>query len=98
MTKRFARNGWSGFRRAIFLSPARLSVIGFLLLIGLGTALLTLPAAADGPRLGVVDALFTATSASCVNPHRRRQRRRYNRELSASQINRTPNPLPPTGQ
>ncbi len=66
MTKRFARNDWSDFRRAIFLSPARLSVIGFLLLIGLGTALLTLPAAADGPRLGVVDALFTATSASCV--------------------------------
>ncbi len=66
MTKRSAGNGWSRLRRAIFLSPARMSVAGFALLIGLGTVLLMLPAAADGPRLGVVDALFTATSASCV--------------------------------
>ncbi len=52
--------------RRMMLSPARLSVAGFLLIILLGTVLLMLPAAAAGDRLGFVDALFTATSASCV--------------------------------
>ena len=38
----------------------------FVLVIALGTLLLTLPIASRGGRLGVVDAMFTATSATCV--------------------------------
>jgi trk system potassium uptake protein TrkH len=42
-------------------------VLGFAGLILAGTLLLSLPfAAADGQRAGVIDALFTATSAVCV--------------------------------
>ncbi len=43
-----------------------MSILGFILLIGVGTALLMLPAAAKTASLGFVDALFTATSAGCV--------------------------------
>jgi trk system potassium uptake protein TrkH len=50
----------------LFRSPTRISILGFGLLIGLGTGLLMLPAAAVGPPLGFVDALFMSTSASCV--------------------------------
>lgn len=52
--------------RVLVESPARLSILSFALLIAAGTALLMLPQATRGFRLGVVDALFTATSASCV--------------------------------
>jgi trk system potassium uptake protein TrkH len=42
-------------------------VLSFATLIALGTAgLLVLPGLYTGPRLGIVDALFTATSAICV--------------------------------
>ncbi len=37
-----------------------------MLLIALGTLLLTLPISSRYGRLGVVDAMFTATSATCV--------------------------------
>ncbi len=37
-----------------------------MLLIALGTLLLTLPISSRSGRLGVVDAMFTATSATCV--------------------------------
>ncbi len=47
-------------------SPARMSILGFALLIALGTALLMLPASAAGSPMGLVDALFMSTSASCV--------------------------------
>jgi len=48
-------------------SYIRLIAVGFLLLILLGTILLSLPVATkSGQRMGLVDALFTATSASCV--------------------------------
>ena len=48
-------------------SLQRTIAIGFALIILLGTALLMLPAASkDGDSLGFVDALFTATSATCV--------------------------------
>jgi trk system potassium uptake protein TrkH len=48
-------------------NPARLLVTGFLTAIGLGTVLLSLPAATvDGRGLPLVDALFEATSATCV--------------------------------
>ena len=40
--------------------------VSFVLLLALGTLLLTLPAASRSGRLSVVDAMFTATSATCV--------------------------------
>ena len=49
------------------LSHTQIIAIGFLILIGLGTALLSLPAAtADGARAPFLTSLFTAVSASCV--------------------------------
>ena len=48
-------------------SYTRMIAIGFLLLILAGTFLLSLPMATrSGERMSFVDALFTATSASCV--------------------------------
>ena len=52
--------------RSLLRSPARVSILGFATLIAIGTVLLVLPAASTGGRLGFVDALFTAVSASCV--------------------------------
>ena len=48
--------------------PARSSILGFLILIVTGTALLMLPvsSATGHQSLGFVDAVFTSTSASCV--------------------------------
>lgn len=47
--------------------PALLVVTSFVLLIVVGTAFLSLPAAAAGSQpIGLTDALFTATSAVCV--------------------------------
>ena len=40
--------------------------ISFLLVIAVGTLLLTLPMSSRTGRLGVIDAMFTATSATCV--------------------------------
>ncbi len=49
------------------LSHTQIIAIGFLILIGLGTALLSLPVAtADGTRAPFLTTLFTAVSASCV--------------------------------
>lgn len=57
----------SGRLRALSNHPARFVVSTFVAAITVGTALLSLPAATTGPgRLGVGDALFTATSAVCV--------------------------------
>ncbi|WP_155303323.1 TrkH family potassium uptake protein [Desulfosarcina widdelii] len=47
-------------------SPARVSILGFAVLIAIGTLLLMVPAASTGTSLGVIDALFMSTSASCV--------------------------------
>jgi trk system potassium uptake protein TrkH len=52
--------------RALFQSPARISIIGFAILISIGTTLLMLPSATSPHTLGFVDALFTSTSATCV--------------------------------
>lgn len=53
--------------RQIKLSPTQVLVLGFVIFILTGTLLLSLPAAsADGLRLSLTDALFTATSAVCV--------------------------------
>lgn len=49
------------------LTAVQLLSLSFLGLIGVGTlGLLLLPGLYTGPRLGVIDALFTATSAVCV--------------------------------
>lgn len=48
-------------------SPPRILVSGFALIILLGAVLLSMPfASAEGQRLPFLDALFTATSATCV--------------------------------
>jgi trk system potassium uptake protein len=48
------------------VSPAKILVGGFALLILTGALLLTLPVSAQSGRLSFLDALFTATSAVCV--------------------------------
>ncbi len=48
------------------ITPVRVLPLGYLAVILLGTALLMLPAASRGAPLSFLDALFTATSASCV--------------------------------
>ena len=56
----------SGFSSRLLRSPARMSMLGFGLLIAGGAALLMLPVSTVGPPMGAVDALFMSTSASCV--------------------------------
>ncbi|MGW8567502.1 TrkH family potassium uptake protein [Isoptericola sp. NPDC055881] len=46
--------------------PAQVVTLAFLATIGAGTALLSLPVSATGRSAGFVEALFTATSATCV--------------------------------
>jgi trk system potassium uptake protein len=54
-------------KRRVFLDPPKVLVLGFAILILIGTCLLTLPiATVDGNGLSFLNALFTATSASCV--------------------------------
>lgn len=48
------------------LSPARWISLGFFLVILAGTGLLLLPIASKGEPAGFLDAIFTATSATCV--------------------------------
>ena len=52
--------------RSRLVNPVNLPILSFAGLILIGTVLLVLPSAANGPRLALVDALFTATSATCV--------------------------------
>lgn len=49
-----------------YFNPTLLFVFSFLFLILIGTSLLMLPGAVSNGRLGLVDALFMATSAVCV--------------------------------
>jgi trk system potassium uptake protein TrkH len=53
-------------KRNRFITPFNLPILSFAGLILVGTLLLMLPFAANGPRLAPVDALFTAASATCV--------------------------------
>lgn len=53
-------------KRKFVLSPAKLLALGFLVIILLGSLLLCLPFASYGGQTSFVDALFTATSATCV--------------------------------
>jgi trk system potassium uptake protein TrkH len=48
------------------LAPAQLFVLSFAFVILMGTLLLMLPEATTGRSINIVDALFTATSATCV--------------------------------
>ena len=48
------------------MSPVQVLALTFLALILIGTLLLMLPWATTGEQVGLVDALFTATSAVCV--------------------------------
>jgi trk system potassium uptake protein TrkH len=57
----FSPNRWNRF-----ITPVHLPILSFATLILIGTLLFMLPAAANGPRLAPADALFTATSATCV--------------------------------
>lgn len=57
----------NAFLRAFSRNPAQTMVLSFLLVILVGTILLLMPfATVGGARLGVLGALFTATSAVCV--------------------------------
>lgn len=47
-------------------SPTQIICVSFVLVIAAGTLLLSLPIASRQGRLGLLDALFTATSATCV--------------------------------
>lgn len=48
------------------LTPPKILSLGFVLLIAAGTLLLYLPAASTGGHISFIDALFMATSATCV--------------------------------
>jgi len=48
------------------ISPTKLIAIAFAVIIALGTGLLMLPVSSAGEPAGFTDALFTATSATCV--------------------------------
>jgi trk system potassium uptake protein TrkH len=48
------------------LAPAQLFILSFIFVILMGTGLLLLPEATTGKQISIVDALFTATSATCV--------------------------------
>ena len=64
--KGWAYRRWAG-KWKLKLSPAKIIAIAFALIILIGTGLLALPAASrDGNSCGLLGALFTATSATCV--------------------------------
>src|SRR5690625_7612700 len=55
-------------KRPMSISPPRMIILTFILLIIVGTILLVLPiSSADGETINWLDAFFTATSAICVN-------------------------------
>lgn len=53
-------------RKGKILSPSRVSMLSYALLILLGAILLLLPASTEKGHLGFIDALFTSASAVCV--------------------------------
>lgn len=54
------------FLNILKLTPPKILSLGFLILIAAGSLLLHLPAASTGDRISYIDALFMATSATCV--------------------------------
>lgn len=58
---------WSkNILRTVFCSPARISVMAFLLLILSGTLLLSMPVSSKAESPAFVDSFFMATYAACV--------------------------------
>ncbi len=55
----------AGKRKGMY-TPTQIICVSFVILIALGTFLLSLPVASKHGRLDVLDAMFTATSATCV--------------------------------
>ena len=53
-------------RKGKILSPGRVSMLSYAVLILLGAILLFLPASSEKGHLGFIDALFTSASAVCV--------------------------------
>ncbi len=64
MAERF-RSFTTRLWRTVLKSPARIAIFGFAAVILVGALLLMLPAASTAP-VGFINALFTATSATCV--------------------------------
>ena len=65
--KKKLRQKRAAWRKKSKLStPTQIICVSFVIVIAIGTLLLSLPAASRHGRLDVVDALFTATSATCV--------------------------------
>lgn len=57
----------NGLRKRYNITPTQTLVMSFAIIILVGATLLNLPFASnDGQRVGVINALFTATSATCV--------------------------------
>lgn len=52
--------------KSLRLTPSQIMVAGFMLIIAIGTMLLTLPFASTGDPISLIDALFAATSATTV--------------------------------
>ena len=55
----------AGKRKGMY-TPTQIICASFVIVIALGTFLLSLPVASKHGRLDVLDAMFTATSATCV--------------------------------
>ena len=55
----------AGKRKGMY-TPTQIICVSFVIVIALGTFLLSLPVASKHGRLDVLDAMFTATSATCV--------------------------------
>ena len=67
MLNSFAKKKYLSSGRIVDFSPGQLIVLSFALLILTGAILLNLPIASrNGESVGFINALFTATSATCV--------------------------------
>jgi len=59
--------GFNIMRKKITMTPTQIIVIGFASMILIGTLLLNMPMASrNGQPVGLINALFTATSSVCV--------------------------------
>lgn len=66
MKKNLGKNSFARISKPLLQSPNRIVILGFAILIIIGTVLLRSPMASTERHLGWVDALFTSTSAVCV--------------------------------
>ena len=75
----------AGKRKGMY-TPTQIICVSFVIVIALGTFLLSLPVASKHGRLDVLDAMFTATSATCAVSYthlRAHETRVYKRQLPA---------------